>query len=348
MNYNVLEYKNKPPLYICRQDKCSLPSFDSILNTFIKNLFLERPIVSCIMNSKEIIELKFRNRNLCIILPLLSYPTIFLQRVRTFQDFQDMSVQERAELLSEVANLSPPQLLDIEKVMEMIPSLTVEVTCETEGEEGIQEGDVVSVKAWVTLKRANGLIAALPHAPRFPFHKEESYWLFLADPTSNAVWFFQKMSFMDEAGAVSAASNAIDERMETLGASPKEKTAAIKEAVEKVKSGSRLAMGKFMAMAEGSYNLTCYVMCDSWIGCDQKTTLKLKVVRRTRAGTRGVQVGDGGGQAEEGDEEEEEIEEEDEDIESEYSDDEEPNGNKNGKGGKKRESSSEASDSDEE
>lgn len=265
-----------------------------------------------------------------------------------------MSIQERADLLSEVANLSPPQLLDIEKVMELIPSLTVEVSCETEGEEGIQEGDVVSVKAWVTLKRPNGLIGALPHAPRFPFHKEERYWLFLADPTSNAVWFFQNISFMDEAGAVSAASNVIDEQMESLGASPKEKTAAIKEAVERVKSGSRLVMGKFMAMAEGSYNLTCYVMCDSWIGCDQKTTVKLKVLRRTRAGTRGGLVGDGGADAEDGDEEEEEIEEEDdEDIQSEYSDDEETDRNKkssaNGKGGKKgKESSSETEDSDEE
>ncbi|KAL8544114.1 hypothetical protein ACS0TY_004595 [Phlomoides rotata] len=270
------------------------------------------------------------------------------KKVRTFQDFQEMPIQERAELLSEVADLSPPQLLDIEKVMELIPSLTVEVSCETEGEEGIQEGDVVTVKAWVTLKRPNGLIGALPHAPRFPFHKEESYWIFLADPTSNAVWFFQKISFMDEAGAVSAASNAIDERMESLGASPKEKTAAIKEAVEKVKSGSRLAMGKFMATAEGSYNLTCHVLCDSWIGCDQKTTLKMKVVRRTRAGTRGGQVSE---HAEDENEEEDEIEEEeDEDIESEYSDDEEPKkSNVNGKSGKKgKEASSETSDSDEE
>lgn len=274
------------------------------------------------------------------------------KKVRTFQDFQDISVDVRAELLSQVAGFSPPQVVDVEKVMELIPSLTVEVTCETEGEEGIQEGDVVTVKAWVTLKRANGLIGALPHAPYYPLHKEENFWLLLADPNSNSVWFSHKISFMDEVAAVSAALTAIDERMEVLGASPKEKTAAIKEAVEKVKSGSRLAMGKFLAMAEGNYNLTCYVLCDSWIGCDQKSTVKLKILKRTRAGTRGGQLGDGG-VVEDGDEEEEEIEEEeDEDIESEYSDDEpavKKKGLANGKGGRKgKQSSSESSGSDEE
>lgn len=280
-----------------------------------------------------------------------------MQKVRTFQDFQDVPVEERAELLSEVAGFSPPQVADIEKVMELIPSLTVEVSCETEGEEGIQEGDVVTVKAWVTLKRSNGLTGALPHAPYYPFHKEENFWLLLADPNSNSVWFSHKISFMDEAGAVSAASTAIDERMEVLGSTPQEKTAAIKEAVEKVKGGSQLAMGKFMAMAEGNYNLTCYVMCDSWIGCDQKSTVKLKILKRTRAGTRGGQVGDGSAALEDGIEEEEETEEEEEeDIESEYSDDEgeEPlvkkKGLVNGKVVRKgkKETSSESSGSDEE
>ncbi|KAL0299590.1 UNVERIFIED_CONTAM: DnaJ protein ERDJ2A [Sesamum radiatum] len=274
------------------------------------------------------------------------------KKVRTFQEFQVMSIQERAELLSQVAELSPPEVQDIEKVMELIPSLTVDVTCETEGEEGIQERDVVTVQAWVTLKRPNGLTGALPHAPRYPSHKEENFWFLLADSNSNTVWFSHKISFMDEVAAVSAASTAIGDRMEVLGASPQETTAAIKEAVEKVKSGSRLAMGKFLAMAEGNYNLTCYLLCDSWIGCDQKSTLKLKVLKRTRAGTRGGQAND---VPDDGIEEEEEVEEEDEeDIESEYSDDEDdkPNVKKkgvaNGKVGGKRRQASSSSGSDEE
>lgn len=268
-----------------------------------------------------------------------------------------MSMQQRAELLSEAAEFTPPRMEDIEKVMGLIPSLTAEVTCGTEGEEGIQEGDVVTIQAWITLKRPNGLIGALPHAPRYPFHKEENFWILLADHNSNSVWFSHKVGFLDEAAAVKAASAAIEERMEVLGASPQETTAAIKEAVEKVKNGSRLAMGKFVAGAEGNYNLTCYLLSDSWIGCDQKSTLKLKVLKRTRAGTRGGQANNGGVIPEDDGSEEEEEEDEEEDEEeilSEYSEDEEEKkapkrrGSNNGKGRGKGKKYDDSESSDEE
>lgn len=266
-----------------------------------------------------------------------------------------MAPEERVELLTQTNGFSASEILDVEKVLEMMPSLTLEVTCETEGEEGIQEGDVVTLHTWVTLKRANGLIRALPHAPQYPFHKEENFWFLLADPTLNNVWFSQKVSFMDEATAITAASKTIEETMEGAGASVKETSTAVREAVERVKGGSRLVMGKFQAPPEGNYNLSCYLVCDSWIGCDIKTSLKLKVLKRTRAGTRGGYVAEEGtAMAEDGVEEEEEMEEEEyDDYESEYSEDDEDNKQDskkkgtaaNGKGGK---SSSEGSGSDEE
>ena len=243
--------------------------------------------------------------------------------MRTFQDLQDMSLQERAELLAQVAGFSPAEVQDVEMVLETMPSIAIEVTCETEGEEGIQEGDIVTVHAWVSLKRVNGLIGALPHAPHYPFHKEENFWFLLADPVSNHVWFSQKVSFMDEAAAMTSASKSIEETMEGSGANVKETSLAIREAVEKVKSGSRLVMGKFQAPAEGNYNLTCYCLCDSWIGCDRKTNLKVKILKRTRAGTRGGLIAEEGPITEDGVEEEEENEEEEyDDYESEYSEDE--------------------------
>uniref|UniRef100_A0A2N9H4V7 J domain-containing protein n=1 Tax=Fagus sylvatica TaxID=28930 RepID=A0A2N9H4V7_FAGSY len=245
------------------------------------------------------------------------------KKVRTFQDLQDMSLQERAELLAQVAGFSPAEVQDVEMVLETMPSIAIEVTCETEGEEGIQEGDIVTVHAWVSLKRVNGLIGALPHAPHYPFHKEENFWFLLADPVSNNVWFSQKVSFMDEAAAMTSASKSIEETMEGSGANVKETSLAIREAVEKVKSGSRLVMGKFQAPAEGNYNLTCYCLCDSWIGCDRKTNLKVKILKRTRAGTRGGLIAEEGPITEDGVEEEEENEEEEyDDYESEYSEDE--------------------------
>ncbi|XP_065862376.1 dnaJ protein ERDJ2A-like [Euphorbia lathyris] len=203
------------------------------------------------------------------------------KKVRAFQDFYDMTLQERCELLGQVAEFSSSEVEDIEMVLEMMPSITIEVKCKTEGEEDIQEGDIVTVQAWLTLKRANGLVdGALPHCPCFPFHKEETFWFVLADPVSNNVWFSQKVTFMDEAAAITAASTAIEETMEGSGASAKETSAAVREAVERVRGGSRLVMGKFPAMAEGKYNLSCYCLCDSWIGCDKKTNLNITILKR--------------------------------------------------------------------
>ncbi|KAK7411806.1 hypothetical protein VNO78_03247 [Psophocarpus tetragonolobus] len=251
------------------------------------------------------------------------------KKVRTFQELHDMDSQERADLLIQIGGLSSAEVQDIETVLDMMPSLTLEVTCETEGEEGIQEGDIVTIHAWINVKRGNGLIGALPHAPYYPFQKEENYWFLLADSVSNNVWFSQKVSFMDEAAAVTAASKAIEESMEGSGASVKETSKAVAEAVEKVKGGSRLVLGKFQAPSEGNYSLTCYCLCDSWLGCDRRTNLKLKILKRTRAGTRGAVLADEGPIMEDGveDDEDNEDEEYDDDYESEYSEDEEDDQN---------------------
>lgn len=276
------------------------------------------------------------------------------KKVRTFQELRDMTLEERSELLTQTAGFTSAEVQDVEVVLDMVPSMTIEIVCETEGEEGIQEGDIVTMYAWVTLKRGNGLVGGLPHAPYFPFHKEENFWLLLADSVSNDVWMSQKVSFMDEAAAVTAASKAIEEAKEGSGAGPKEVKVAVREAIEKVKKGSRLIMGKFQAPAEGNYNLTSYCLCDSWIGCDKKTSLKIKVLKRSRAGTRGV-VAEEGPVAEEGVEEEEEEEETYDDYESEYSDDGEDQKDakkkgtaRNGVTRKDSGSSSEGSSSDEE
>ena len=118
-------------------------------------------------------------------------------------------------------------------------------------------------------------------------------------------------------------------------------------------------MGKFQAPAEGNYNLTSYCLCDCWIGCDIKTSLKVKVLKRNRAGTRGGAVVEEGPSVENGvEEEEEEIEEEYDDYESEYSEDEEDvkdvkskavvaNGNAHGKGNSSSSDSSGAEEEDE-
>uniref|UniRef100_A0A5B6ZCL0 Putative dnaJ protein ERDJ2A n=1 Tax=Davidia involucrata TaxID=16924 RepID=A0A5B6ZCL0_DAVIN len=116
-------------------------------------------------------------------------------------------------------------------------------------------------------------------------------------------------------------------------------------------------MGKFQAPTEGNYNLTSVCLCDSWIGCDKKTSLKVKVLKRSRAGTRGVATAEEGPTPEDGIEEEEEEEEDGyDDYESEYSEDDEDVKDTKGKGavangvvhGKGSGSSSDGSGSEEE
>lgn len=259
-----------------------------------------------------------------------------MQKVRSFQDFRELKPQERAELLTQVAGFSMDESQDVEVVLEMMPSISIDITCETEGEEGVQEGDVVTMQAWITLRRWNHLIRALPHAPYFPYEKEENFWLLLADSASNDVWMSQKVNFMDEATAIIAASKAIQELKEGSGASPKEINIAVKEAIDRVKNGSRLVMGKFQALSEGNYNLTSYCLCDSWIGCDAKSNIRLKVLKRSRAGTRNVGLGEEVPLLDDGGEEEDEEGDEDydDDYESEYSEDEEEDvKGKDGRGG---------------
>ncbi|KAG9147363.1 hypothetical protein Leryth_019515 [Lithospermum erythrorhizon] len=205
------------------------------------------------------------------------------KKLRTLQELQAMSPEERKEMLSQVAGFSAGEVQDVEKVLEFMPQTALEISCETEGEQGIQDGDVVTVQAWVTIKRANGLIGVQPHAPFYPFPKEENFWFLLTDPNSNNIWLSAKVNFMDNEAAISMTSKAIEGRMETSGASPKEISSALREISERIRSGSRLVTGQFLAPSDGNYNLTCYLLSDSWIGCDYTTSLKLKVLKRSRA-----------------------------------------------------------------
>jgi translocation protein SEC63 len=57
----------------------------------------------------------------------------------------------------------------------------------------------------------------------------ENLWLLLADIASNKVWLSQKVSFMDEATAIVAASKAIHDTEKALGASPRKIRVAVRE-----------------------------------------------------------------------------------------------------------------------
>lgn len=193
--------------------------------------------------------------------------------MKTLQEFRDMKAEDRAELLSQTAGFCAAEIQDVETVLDIMPSVTVEINFGTEDDEGIQEDDIVTMQGRVTLKRGNGLTRVLPHAPLYPFPKEEYWWLILADENSNKVWYWQRLSFMDD----------------------------------RVKNGTRMVKGRFLTLCEGNYDLTWYLLCDSWIGCDKKKKVKVKIVKRTGGVSEEVLA------LEDDEDVEEEIEEEEDD-----------------------------------
>ena len=132
----------------------------------------------------------------------------------------------------------------------------VDLSYEVEDAEEIAAGETVTVL--VQLQReADDAEAKVPavHAPRFPKQKEEGWWLVVGDPKANALLCIKRITLQQKA---------------------------------KVKLD-------FTAPDAGEYNYTLFLMCDSYLGCDQEYELKLNV-----------------GEAEEGESEGEEEEEEEE------------------------------------
>lgn len=191
---------------------------------------------------------------------------------------RDLCVGDRKDLLTQLGGLTEQQAFDVESVLEMMPRIALDISCETEGEEGgVQEGDLVSLKAWVTISRDCGKAPTFPHTPHYPVPVEEHFWILLADTTANAVWVSQKLTFTDESAAILAVKKQTREKMEGEGAKEEAIKEGVEEAVRRVKGGGRLVSSKFLAPEEGVYGLTAFCISDVWIGCDKKVNLKLKV-----------------------------------------------------------------------
>ncbi|CAI5972947.1 unnamed protein product [Closterium sp. NIES-65] len=200
------------------------------------------------------------------------------KKLKNLQELRELSEEARTDLLTTVGGLSPAEASDVEATLSTIPEMLVDAACITQGaDDGIQEGDVVTLRIWLTLRRGNGHVVSHPHMPHFPYRKDEAFWLMLADQAGNSVWLSQRVTFLDETAAIRAAADYTRETVEAEGFDDAEVAREVKEAVERVKGGARLVIGKFQAPAEGVYALTVMVMSDVWIGCDKKVPLKIKV-----------------------------------------------------------------------
>jgi translocation protein SEC63 len=94
--------------------------------------------------------------------------------------------------------LSSVDLEDFKFVLSYLPDLKVTTQAYVDGEEGISEGDLVTVK--VTIERlslSGAQKAGFIHSNKFPFLRLEKLWIIVADPTSNKVYYVKSILSQD-------------------------------------------------------------------------------------------------------------------------------------------------------
>lgn len=141
-------------------------------------------------------------------------------------------------------SITEEQKSDVLKCCSLIPDLVVSTRVYVDDDEDSQiyAGDLVTVQVTLTRKNlADGEKAGLVHAPRFPFPKQEAWWLILGTHVSGS---------------------RDDHRI--IG-------------IDKVIDPSRVARHKFKFLApkDGTYEFDLYVLSNAYIGLDQKHKVSL-------------------------------------------------------------------------
>ena len=104
----------------------------------------------------------------------------------SISDIKEVSLKKLEE------RLSPSQFSDFKSVLHFIPELKVSASAYVDGEEGIAEGDLVSIR--VTIERLHlkpDEKAGLIHSSRFPRLKLEKLWILIVDPESKKVYYLK-------------------------------------------------------------------------------------------------------------------------------------------------------------
>ncbi len=203
-----------------------------------------------------------------------------MQRTKGLADLLSLSEEERAAALVG-AGLSEKEARDVENVVQVLPSVELDVSIETEGEAEVEEGDLVTLNIWMAVKRLGGGPAlGVAHCPAWPRPVEESWWLFLLDGSSNVSFASQKIAFSDLDAAADIAKKAAIARAEAGGKEREEAVEEGRRVGERVGGGELLLSLKFPAPAAGSYQLQLACISNAWLGCDRRVPLKLKVPPR--------------------------------------------------------------------
>lgn len=198
--------------------------------------------------------------------PLLQLPHIGRAQAQALQaagvsgvfDLADLDPQAELEpLLRDKAGLATPEeRADVARVCARYPDVSVTTELVGVGGGGLEPG--VSAAVSVALARDNAEAAldaatgALTpaHAPRFPGRRDEGWWLVLGDPKANRLYAVKRVA---------------------LAAKAKAKLAfELPPAEVLLAGGAGGAGGASRQQRPSSLALTLFLMCDSWVGCDQE------------------------------------------------------------------------------
>lgn len=182
---------------------------------------------------------------------MISKLTLKKHRITTIKDFLALDYNQRNDIYIE-KGFSKTQIQDIENVLKEFPQdIEVKVNvCIDEGEKKFEITPNSIVTAFIEVSRPSKKINSKNkeepievHAPYFPFQKNEFWWLIIADEKKNRIVTLKKVT-------------SLRDNLEIKIPFPAPK--------------------KY-----GNYFYTLFLMCDSYIGFDIKTNIKLNVIKET-------------------------------------------------------------------
>eukprot|EP00544_Gedaniella_sp_CCMP2646_P006368 CAMPEP_0202483462 /NCGR_PEP_ID=MMETSP1361-20130828/2702_1 /ASSEMBLY_ACC=CAM_ASM_000849 /TAXON_ID=210615 /ORGANISM="Staurosira complex sp., Strain CCMP2646" /LENGTH=637 /DNA_ID=CAMNT_0049111739 /DNA_START=101 /DNA_END=2014 /DNA_ORIENTATION=- len=156
------------------------------------------------------------------------------QRATNIQEYRAIPNDEKKGM----ADFTEEQKQDVYKTLQVIPDISVEsmVYVDDDEDDKVYEGDLCTVK--VTITRNNlkkGERAGLVHAPRFPFPKQEAWWIILGTKDGKIISIEK----------VTNPARVVEHQI------------------------------KFLAPRVGEYEFDLYVKSNAYIGLDQKSSVSL-------------------------------------------------------------------------
>lgn len=147
-------------------------------------------------------------------------------------------------------NFTDEERDEVNRVCTILPNVQLEVTASVEDEECIAEGDMLTIAIKMTrLNVEEGQTCDLVYAPNFPFPKAERWFGILGDLKRNRIY-----------------------------------------GIAKVTGQERVSTSKIMLQAPtnaGTYSFDFLLMSDSYLGLDQRTTIKVSLFSVINCAMRG-------------------------------------------------------------